>query len=80
MLGYPDRSYMAGEEHLDKLAPGNNGVFKPTAIAGGAVQGTWKRAGRPGKRSFVLAPWRAVSDTRMRGFERAFAAFPFASE
>lgn len=80
VLGYPDRACIAGAADTDKLVPGGNGVFKPTAIAGGAVQGTWKRAGRPGKRSFVLAPWRAVSDTRMRGFERAFAAFPFASE
>ncbi|MGO3648374.1 winged helix DNA-binding domain-containing protein [Agrococcus casei] len=77
MLGYPDRSYMAGEEHLDKLAPGNNGVFKHTAIAGGAVQGTWKRGGRPGKRTFDFTPWREVSATRMREFKKAFEAFPF---
>ena len=79
VLGYQDRSFIAGE-HLDKLAPGGNGVFKNTAVAAGAVQGTWKRAGKPGKRSMELTPWREVSPTRMRQFERAFDAFPFVTD
>ena len=79
VLGYPDRSYIAGE-HVDKLVPGGNGVFRHTAVASGAIQGTWKRAGKPGRRSLELTPWRTISKTRMRQFERAFDAFPFATD
>ena len=80
ILGYQDRSYIAAAEHLQKLVPGNNGVFRPTAIASGQVQGTWRRSGRPGKRRLELDAWRAVSETRLGQFERCFAEFPFAGE
>lgn len=78
LLGYPDRGYVVPEAHLDKIVPGGNGVFKPTAMASGQVLGTWKRTGRPGKRSFELNPFTSVSVTRQRAFERAFRVFPFA--
>lgn len=79
VLGYPDRSYIAGEQ-VSELVPSGNGVFKNTAVASGAVQGTWKRAGKPGRRSLELTPWRAVSHTRMRQFERSFDSFPFVTD
>ncbi|WP_293696819.1 winged helix DNA-binding domain-containing protein [uncultured Agrococcus sp.] len=79
VLGYQDRGYIAPEQHLERLVPGGNGVFRPTAVASGQVRGTWKRTGRPGKRRFELDPFASVSDTRRRAFERAFAKFPFAT-
>ena len=80
VLGYPDRGYIAPAEHLQRLVPGNNGIFKPAAVAGAEVLGTWRRAGRPGRRSFELSAWSPVSARRQRAFDRLFAGYPFPGE
>ena len=79
VLGYQDRGYIVPDRHLERLVPGRNGVFRPTAVASGQARGTWKRTGRPGSRRFELDPFAAVSQTRQLAFERAFAKFPFAT-
>jgi hypothetical protein len=49
LLGYKDRSMMAGPEHLAAIIPGGNGVFQSTLVRGGRVMATWKRTiGRQG--------------------------------
>lgn len=43
MLGYKDRSLYLQPEHLRRVVPGMNGVFKPTVVERGRVIGTWQR-------------------------------------
>jgi hypothetical protein len=43
MLGYKDRSFSVPAAHLQKIVPGNNGMFMPTLVLDGVVVGTWKR-------------------------------------
>lgn len=43
MLGYKDRSWFMQPEHLRRVVPGMNGVFKPTVVEHGRVIGTWQR-------------------------------------
>ncbi|WP_426987313.1 winged helix DNA-binding domain-containing protein [Pseudarthrobacter sp. Y6] len=54
VLGYMDRSLVLAPEHANKIVPGGNGVFKKTVVAGGAVIGTWGRAGTT--RSAAVVP------------------------
>jgi hypothetical protein len=71
MLGYKDRSLFIGPEHLRRVVPGMNGVFRPTVVERGRVIGTWQRrllarsvrltvtginALTPGQRRAVTAP------------------------
>ena len=42
ILGYADRSLVAGAKMLAALVPGNNGVFRPAVLVDGVVVGTWR--------------------------------------
>lgn len=53
LLGYMDRSLVLAPEHAGRIVPGNNGVFKKTIVAGGAVIGTWALQGT-GKSAAVV--------------------------
>ena len=77
ILGYPDRlAFMSAADHA-ALVPGNNGVFKRSAIRRGRVVGTWTRKGAAGRRRLSLTPLTAVSTAQSARFERLFAAFPY---
>jgi hypothetical protein len=43
MLGYKDRSLFIEPEHLRRVVPGMNGMFRPTVVERGRVIGTWQR-------------------------------------
>ncbi|WP_439585801.1 winged helix DNA-binding domain-containing protein [Dyadobacter bucti] len=43
MLGYADRSLSLDPMFSNRIVPGNNGVFMPTIVINGKVEGTWKR-------------------------------------
>jgi hypothetical protein len=43
MLGYKDRSLFMEPEHLRRVVPGMNGIFRPTVVERGRVIGTWGR-------------------------------------
>lgn len=43
MLGYKDRSLMAGPAELAAIVPGGNGVFRSTIVRDGRVVATWTR-------------------------------------
>ncbi len=45
VLGYGDRAEVLDPEHADRIAPGGNGVFRPTVVREGRVVGTWKWVG-----------------------------------
>lgn len=44
LLGYADRSAALAPEHLQRIVPGMNGVFRPTVVVDGRVVGTWRTA------------------------------------
>ncbi len=43
LLGYQDRTTVLAPEHSQAIAPGGNGVFRPTILVDGEVVGTWRR-------------------------------------
>jgi len=43
LLGYKERSAVLSAERVQKIVPGNNGVFLPMIVVAGQVEGTWKR-------------------------------------
>ncbi|APX33712.1 hypothetical protein BH708_14430 [Brachybacterium sp. P6-10-X1] len=79
VLGYRDRLYLMDEARHRALVPGNNGIFKRSAIRRGEMVGTWTRTGTAGRRRLVLSAERPISDPQRRRFEKLFAAFPYAA-
>lgn len=43
MLGYTNRTYIVEAQYLPRIVPGKNGMFMPTIVVNGKVEGTWKR-------------------------------------
>ena len=54
LLGYTNRSLVLDPRHANAIVPGNNGRFRPTIVAGGRVEGTWKAATSP--KGTVVSP------------------------
>lgn len=77
ILGYPNRQFAMTPEQEKALVPGNNGVFKKSAIADGVLKATWTRKGRPGKRSLVVDPLGKVLVRHQKAWETRFGEFPF---
>jgi hypothetical protein len=46
LLGYQNRSLTLEDEHLQRIVPGNNGMFLPMIVAQGRVVGSWRRTPR----------------------------------
>lgn len=77
ILGYADRSLVAGPEALRALVPGGNGVFKPAILNDGAVVGTWtppRRGTRPEDAVSLVEP---VPPGVAREIRRAVSDWPF---
>lgn len=75
MLGYGDRTAALPAEHAehaDRIAPGGNGVFRPTVVAGGQVVGTWRK----GRGGVEAAPFTAFADGVEQEVAKAYAALP----
>lgn len=64
ILGYADRSMTLAREDERVVAPGGNGLFRGTVLAGGRAVGVWRRA-RSGA---------GIEATPFRSFPRALAA------
>ncbi|GAA1485931.1 winged helix DNA-binding domain-containing protein [Brachybacterium fresconis] len=77
VLGYRDRFYLMDDARHRALVPGNNGVFKRSAIRRGEMVGVWTRVGAAGRRRLDLTAERPISDPQRRRFEKLFAAFPY---
>ena len=77
VLGYRDRLYLMDQARHDAITPGNNGVFRRTALRRGEVVGTWAPKGSAARRRLDLTALRPVSEAQHRRFERLFHAFPF---
>ena len=77
ILGYPDRKFAMTAEQEQLLVPGNNGVFRRSAVADSLVKGFWRRGGRPGRRSLTIEPFGKTLVRHHKAWERRFRDFPF---
>jgi hypothetical protein len=75
LLGYGDRSAALAPEHSDAIAPGGNGMFKPTIVVDGEVVGTWKRTARAREIVIEVAPFAHVPDTVRDDLQKAVLAY-----
>ena len=76
LLGYGDRSAVLGPKHAERIAPGGNGVFRPTVVSGGRVVGVWRHIADGGRRTFAAEPFESFSPQVTAAIERAHAALP----
>jgi hypothetical protein len=76
LLGYGDRSAVLGTAHAHRIAPGGNGVFRPTVVSGGRVVGVWRQTTHGGRRTFAAEPFESFSPQVAAAIERAHAALP----
>lgn len=78
LLGYADRSAVLPDEHAQRIAPGRNGVFRPTVVDGGQVVGTWRHvaAGRTGPATVDVEPFGTLRRGVAARVERAHARLP----
>ncbi|MBP3042076.1 winged helix DNA-binding domain-containing protein [Arthrobacter jiangjiafuii] len=76
ILGYADRSLVAGPEMLAALVPGN-GMFRPAVLVDGIAVGTWRwpRSSRAGVEP-VLNLVEPVPAATRREIEQVLAAWP----
>jgi hypothetical protein len=75
VLGYADRSCTVPPEFAERIVPGNNGMFRATAVHAGTVVGVW-RAGRGKTRTIDLEPFTELTaDVRAR-IEQVHATLP----
>ncbi|MGO1173913.1 MAG: winged helix DNA-binding domain-containing protein [Actinomycetaceae bacterium] len=76
ILGYQDRSLVAGQAMQDALVPGRNGVFRPAVLVDGRVVGTWRLpAGRRTSAPEVDLV-EEVPARDLRAVDRALEAWP----
>ncbi len=80
ILGYQDRTFAMTKEQEKLLVPGNNGVFRRSVVFDGAVQGFWRRAGRPGKRSLEVEAFVPIPVVKQARLERLFGSFPVVTD
>ncbi|HJP81068.1 MAG TPA: winged helix DNA-binding domain-containing protein [Candidatus Saccharimonadales bacterium] len=67
LLGYKDRSAMLEPDGLQRIVPGGNGMFRPTIVVDGHVDGTWKKTPKAKEiiltlEPFVLLPAHVIKD------------------
>ena len=67
MLGYRDRSAALDPEHLQKIVPGNNGMFNPTVVSDGRIVSTWKRTIKKNSVVVAISPFSVLEHRRRIG-------------
>jgi hypothetical protein len=76
VLGYADRSAVLDPAFADRIAPGGNGVFRPSVVQDGRIAGTWRRVGRGRAAGVEVEQFGESSDELARTVEALAAAFP----
>jgi len=71
ILGYRDRSPMIAPRWAERIVPGNNGIFLPTMVDGGAVIGIWRRITSTRSTVVELRPFRVLGARPLARFRRA---------
>jgi hypothetical protein len=62
VLGYRDRSAVLDPQYAERIAPGGNGVFRPTVVSDGRIVGTWQWTGRGARRAVSATPFTSFPD------------------
>ncbi len=75
MLGYKDRGAALAAVHSQKIVPGNNGVFLPTIVVNGRVDGTWKRTHRAKDTKIELLPFESLSESTIDSLKKNAARY-----
>lgn len=70
MLGYTDRSIALDTLHSQKVVPGNNGMFLPTTVIDGKIEGLWKRVTTSKKIVITLAPFTSLSQADIHALQQ----------
>lgn len=73
-IGYGDRTLIVDEDRLKKLLP-SNGIFSPTIILNGRIEGTWKRTVKKNVLQMESAPFLPFSDARQQAMVKASKPF-----
>ena len=71
VLGYKDRSPFLELAHADKIAPGGNGVFRPTIVHAGQVIGTWRASATARELRVTPAPFSPLTAAARKGLAGA---------
>jgi hypothetical protein len=75
VLGYADRSCTVPPAVADRIVPGNNGMFRSTAVQAGTVVAVW-RTGRGRARPIELEPFTELTDDVLAAVQERYAALP----
>lgn len=75
LLGYRSRDIVLPPEHVARVVPGRNMVFKPTLVINGEVAGTWKRVQQRSHVTVEVSPFAPLPASRRRELARAAAAY-----
>ena len=75
LLGYKGRDLVLPPEHLARVVPGRNMVFKPTLVVDGEVAGTWRRQQRSRHVVLEVSAFVPLGASRWRDVERAATAY-----
>lgn len=73
-IGYEDRSLIVDEVLLKKLIP-LNGIFSPTIVVNGRIEGTWKRTVKKNVLQMESMPFQPFSDARKQAVVKASKPF-----
>jgi hypothetical protein len=76
VLGYGDRSAVLDPEHVERIVPGRNGMFRPTVVHEGRIVGTWRFTGRGAKRTVTATPFTTFPDGVEARIPELAAALP----
>jgi len=70
MLGYTDRSLSLDPMFSNRIIPGNNGVFMPTIVINGKVEGTWKRILKTDKVVIEIFPFYKLTASKVKSITK----------
>lgn len=75
LLGYKDRDDVLDPARADDIAPGGNGVFRPTIVVDGRVAGTWSRKLGKQRATIDLCPFDPLDAAAADAVEEAAARY-----
>ena len=75
LLGYKDRSLVLAPEHIERVIPGKNGLFRPVVVADGSVVGTWRRGDVADGTSLIDEPFAPLTQHQAAALTAAEAGY-----
>ncbi|RZU30577.1 winged helix DNA-binding domain-containing protein [Blastococcus saxobsidens] len=76
VLGYADRGAVLDPRFAERIAPGRNGVFRPTVVRDGRIVGTWRWTGTGRRRTAVAELFEPGDDGLAAAVPSLAAALP----